>query len=56
MCREVVSEYQSCVKSFINILDPRFSEFVTRELDQGRGAPMCRQIRSVQTNPPDVPC
>jgi superfamily II DNA/RNA helicase len=33
---QVVSEYQSYVKSFINILDPRLSEFVTHELDQGR--------------------
>jgi len=33
---QVVSEYQSYVKSFINILDPRLSGFVTQELDQGR--------------------
>jgi superfamily II DNA or RNA helicase len=33
---QVVGEYQSYVKSFINILDPRLSEFVTHELDQGR--------------------
>ena len=33
---QVVSEYQSYVKSFINILDPELSKFVTKELDQGR--------------------
>jgi hypothetical protein len=33
---QVVSEYQRYVKSFINILDSRLSEFVTQELDQGR--------------------
>jgi hypothetical protein len=33
---QVVGEYQSYVKSFINILDPRLSDFVTKKLDQGR--------------------
>ncbi len=33
---EVAGEYQNYVKSFINILDTRLSEFVTHELDQGR--------------------
>src|ERR1700757_5214827 len=32
----VVGEYQSYVKSFINILDDRLSDFVKGELDQGR--------------------
>lgn len=33
---QVVGEYQRYVKSFINILDHRLSDFVTAELDQGR--------------------
>jgi len=33
---QVVSEYQSYVTSFINILDQRVAGFVTGELDQGR--------------------
>jgi hypothetical protein len=33
---QVVGEYQRYVKSFINILDHRLSDFVSGELDQGR--------------------
>jgi len=33
---QAVGEYQRYVKSFINILDHRLSDFVSAELDQGR--------------------
>src|SRR5579885_423599 len=33
---QVVSEYQSYVKSFINILDSKLLKYVTETLDQGR--------------------
>ena len=33
---QVVGAYQRYVKSFINILDHRLSDFVTEELDEGR--------------------
>src|SRR5215471_252639 len=33
---QVVSEYQSYVTSFINILDQRCADFVSKELDHGR--------------------
>jgi hypothetical protein len=32
---QVVGEYQSYVKSFINILDPKLLKYVTDTLDQG---------------------
>jgi ATP-dependent helicase YprA (DUF1998 family) len=33
---QVVGEYQSYVKSFINILDPKLLNYVTDKLDEGR--------------------